>query len=193
MCDPGLGKLSAVYIYIYVYTYLYIPPTSTTQLSYKPTRKTDNILNNPLPPQIINDHIPPHHNPPPSKPPHLAPMRTHHRLLRPHVLGRTADEKQPPRTIPWPLSPLPPPRRGRPRSAHASQHRQQHRDGRVEGGNVFPHQRRRRQRVQRDGTGPAGVIAHQGAQEGDGAVVEAAVVGVAGDAVWVEGDEDVDG
>ena len=35
--------------------------------------------------------------------------------------------------------------------------------------------------------------AHQGAEEGDGAVVEALVVGVAGDAVAVEGDEDVDG
>lgn len=34
--------------------------------------------------------------------------------------------------------------------------------------------------------------AHQGAQEGDGAGVQAAVVGVVGDAVGVEGEEDVD-
>lgn len=34
--------------------------------------------------------------------------------------------------------------------------------------------------------------AHQSAEEGDRAVVQAAVVGVVGDAVGVEGEEDVD-
>lgn len=138
---------------------------------------------NPLPPQIINDHKPAHKNPPPPKPPHLAPMALNHGPHRARILHGPTNKQQTPPPIPRPVPPLPP----RPRSPHAPQHSQQHRDGGVDDGHVLPRQRRRRQRVERHGTFPAGAVAHQGAQEGEGAGVEGAVVRVGGDAVGVEG------
>lgn len=140
-----------------------------------------------LSPHLINNHIPPDPHPPPPKPPHLTPVPLHHRSLPPHPPPRIAHKQNPPRPpfrLPPTLLLLLAPR--------AAQHAEQHGEGRVQHADVFAREGRGRQHVELDGAGPARFAGHEGCEPGVGAAEEGGVVWVGGDAVGVEGEEDVD-
>src|SRR5271170_3873447 len=113
---------------------------------------------NPLPFQIIHNHIPPNCYPAPPEPDHLTPMPLHHRLPRPPVPLQPTHKQDPLRSPLRPTDLLVPCQ-----PAHNIRYRtHSHRNQRVKDGTVFPQYIDRRQHVERNRTFPPTVSTHQG-------------------------------
>ena len=123
------------------------------------------------PRQIINNHIPAHTNPTPSKPAHLAFMRRSHRLLSVPKISRSTHNKQGSRKVPFLLRPP---------------DTRDDRERRVQNTEILSQDTRRRECVEFNRTFPTCVPLHKILEKRSSAVEEGYVVWMAGHAASVE-------